>query len=154
MYCQRKSNNLINRIHERALRLVYNDYSSDFDSLLVMDNSVTIHHRNILALSLGIYKSVKNLNPVFMKDLFHLKQQKYLFRNQSLFYPNPSSVTYGLETFGYRGSQIWHNLPREIQVCTDLTTFKNYILKNCKNICRYNLCKTYVENLGYIETTI
>ena len=26
MYCQRKSNNLINRIHERALRIAYKDY--------------------------------------------------------------------------------------------------------------------------------
>ena len=50
MYCQRKSNNLINRIHERASRLAYTDYSSDFNSLLEMDNSVTIHHRNILCL--------------------------------------------------------------------------------------------------------
>ena len=50
MYCQRKSNKLINRIHERALRMAYNDYSSDFNSLLEKDKSVTIHHRNIIAL--------------------------------------------------------------------------------------------------------
>ena len=29
MYCQRKSNNLINMIHERALRIANNDYTSD-----------------------------------------------------------------------------------------------------------------------------
>ena len=54
-----------------------------------------------------------------MKEVFHLKQQNFPFRNQSLFYPNPRSVTHGLETFGYRGSQIWHNLPRKIQVYAD-----------------------------------
>ena len=37
MYCQRKSNDLINRIHERALRIAYNDYVSDFDTLLIKD---------------------------------------------------------------------------------------------------------------------
>ena len=30
MYCQRQSDNLINKIHERALRIAYNDYTSDF----------------------------------------------------------------------------------------------------------------------------
>ena len=30
MYCQRQSGNLINKIHERALRIAYNDYTSDF----------------------------------------------------------------------------------------------------------------------------
>ena len=33
-YCQRKSNNLINRIHERALRIAYNEYDSNFNQLL------------------------------------------------------------------------------------------------------------------------
>ena len=84
-----------------------------------------------------------------MKEIFCSKQQNYSLRNQSLVYPNPSTVLDGLETFGYRGSQIWYNLPREIQECADIT---NYISKNCIDICRCNLCETYTANLGYIET--
>ena len=34
MYCQRKFNTLINRIHERSLKIAYTDYESDFNSLL------------------------------------------------------------------------------------------------------------------------
>ena len=52
MYCQRKSNNLINR---------------NFNQLLEKDNSVTIHHGNIQALATEIYKTLNNLNPIFMK---------------------------------------------------------------------------------------
>ena len=151
MYCQRKSNNLINRIHERALRIAYNDYLSDFDSLLVKDDSVTIHHRNIQVLTHEIYKTLNNLNPQIMKEVFSLKEQSYSLRNKSLAYPNPRTVSYGLETFGYKGSQLWHNLPNEIQA-TDLPTFKKYVAEHCKNICKCNLCKPYIANLGYIET--
>ena len=139
MYCQCKSNHLINRIHERALQIAYNDYLSDFKLLLDKDNSVTIHHQNIQALTLEIYKSVHNLNPPFMKEIFCSKQQNYSLRNESLVYPNPRTVLHGLERFGYRGSQIWYYLPREIQECADITTFKNYIFKNCIDICRCNL---------------
>ena len=74
MYCQRKSNNLINRVHERALRIAYSDYLSDFKTLLEKDNSVTIHQRNIQSLSVEVYKSLNNLNPDFMKEFFCLKQ--------------------------------------------------------------------------------
>ena len=98
-YCQRKSINLINRIHERALRIAF-DYLSDFNSLLVKDDSVTIHHRNIQALTLEIYKTQNNLNPQFLKEVFCLKQQNYSLRNGNLTYPNPRTVSYGLETFG------------------------------------------------------
>ena len=70
MYCQRKSNNLINRIHERALRIAYSDYVSDFNTLLAKDDSVIIHEKNIQALTLEIYKTINGLNPSFMPDIF------------------------------------------------------------------------------------
>ena len=84
IYCQRKSNNLINRIHERALRIAYNDYESNFNQLLEKDNSVTIHHRNIQSLATEIYKTLNNLNPIFMKEIFSLKTHNYPIRRQNL----------------------------------------------------------------------
>ena len=47
MFCSRKMNEKINHIHERALRLVYNDYESTFDRLLKNDKTISIHHRSI-----------------------------------------------------------------------------------------------------------
>ena len=152
MYCQRKSNRLINRIHERALRIAYNDYVSDFDLLLQTDNAVTIHHRNIQALTLEIYKSHNNLNPTFMKEVFRLKQTNYSLRHEGMAYPNPRTVSYGLETFGYRGGQLWHNLPEEVRKVNDILVFKKYVATHCKDACNCNLCKNYVANLGYLET--
>ena len=151
MYCQRKSNNLINRIHERSLRIAYNDYVSDFNSLLGKDNSVTIHQRNIQMLTSEVYKTLNNLNPSFMKEIFHLKQQHYFTRNEHLAYPNPRTVIYGLESFGYKASQLWSSIPEDVQHATDIHTFKKDIAKYCTNICNCNLCKPYIANLGYIE---
>ena len=54
MFHSRKLNNRINKIHERALRLVYNDDLSSFDELLNRDSSFTIHSRNIQALAIEI----------------------------------------------------------------------------------------------------
>ena len=51
----RKINTQINKLHERALRLVYNDKSSSFRELLEKDNSVTIHERNIQVLLTEIF---------------------------------------------------------------------------------------------------
>ena len=47
MFHSRGLNNKINRIHERALRIIYNDKSSSYRELLTKNRSVTIHHRNI-----------------------------------------------------------------------------------------------------------
>ena len=51
MFSSRKSDNLINRIHERSLRTVYNDTSSTFQELLKRNRSVSIHHKNIQILN-------------------------------------------------------------------------------------------------------
>ena len=45
MLHSRGLNTPINKIHEKALRLVYND-NTYFAELLVKDNSVTIHKKN------------------------------------------------------------------------------------------------------------
>ena len=151
MYCQRKSNNLINRIHERALRIAYNDYKSDFNHLFEKDDYVTIHHKNIQALAIEIYKTMNDLNPVFMKEIFSLKPHNYPLSMQNLVYPNPRTVSYGLESFGYKASQIWKNIPIEIQKSEDISVVKSYISKHYKDLCKCNLCRHYVANLGYIE---
>ena len=52
----RKVNNQINKLHERDLRLVYNDKSSSFQELFEADNSVTIHEKNIQLLPKEIFK--------------------------------------------------------------------------------------------------
>ena len=150
MYCQRKSNNLINRIHERALRIAYNDYISDFDALLEKDHSVTIHQRNIQALLLEIYKTLNNLNPEFMGEIFCTQRHNYPMRSQNLIYPNPHSVMYGLESFGYKASQLWNAIPSDIQEANSVSTFKSYNPSKSLTICNCNLCKLYLPNLGYI----
>ena len=56
MFCGRNLNNRINHLHERSLRIVYNDYESSFQELLELDNSVSIHHRNIHLLVIELFK--------------------------------------------------------------------------------------------------
>ena len=109
------------------LRIAYNDYTSDFKTLLENDNTVTIHQRNIQALTLEIYKTLNNLNPTFMKEIFYLKEHHYSTRNQGLAYPNPRSVAYGLESFGYKASQMWSKIPHKIKQVEEITTFKSEV---------------------------
>ena len=47
MLCSRTSNNMINKVHERALRIILGDDLSDFESLLQHNNDICSHHKNI-----------------------------------------------------------------------------------------------------------
>ena len=52
----RTYNNKINRLHEICLRLIYNDKRSSFEDLLEKDNPVSIHHKNLQALAIEMFK--------------------------------------------------------------------------------------------------
>ena len=54
--------NKINKLHERALRIVYNDTITSFEELLVEDKTFTIHHQNIQSLANEMYKAVTRTN--------------------------------------------------------------------------------------------
>ena len=56
MLHSRSLNRRINRIHERSLRMVYNDYESSFELLLEKDGSVKIHEKNIQVLVTEMFK--------------------------------------------------------------------------------------------------
>ena len=48
MYCSRQSNNLINRVHERGLRLTCrNETSKEFQQILREKNEPTINQKKI-----------------------------------------------------------------------------------------------------------
>ena len=66
----RTLNNKINKLHERALRLVYDDRQSTFEELLNIDKSVTIHHRNLQTLATEVYQVLHGLPSELMNDIF------------------------------------------------------------------------------------
>ena len=47
MFCSRSANKKINKLHERALRIVYDDYNSKFEELLTKKSSFTIHQKTL-----------------------------------------------------------------------------------------------------------
>ena len=62
MFHSRCANNKINRLHEGALRIVYDDDVSTFDQLLAIEKSFCIHHQNILRLLIEICKALHDIS--------------------------------------------------------------------------------------------
>ena len=151
MFHSRALNNRINRLHERALRLVYKEPHLTFQELLDKDNSFTIHHRNVQKLATEIYKIINNESPVIMKEVFPVANNPYNLRNNNPFTSrNVHSVYYGTETVSYRGPQIWAIVPVDIKNSTSTTEFKKKIRMWKPIDCPCRICKLYIPNIGFI----
>ena len=77
MFHSRKLNNKINKLHERCLRIVYNNNTSTCEELLEADNSVSVYFRNVQALAIELYKVLNGFSPDIMKDVFPLNANSF-----------------------------------------------------------------------------
>ena len=85
LFHSRTLNNKINRLHERCLRIIYDDTESSFDQLLTKDKSVCHHHRSLQLLAVELYKVVKNISPLFLNEIFIRNEKKINTRSDSFF---------------------------------------------------------------------
>ena len=83
MFHSRALNNKTNSIHERALRITYNDRKSSFEELLRKDNTVSIHHRNLQVLATEIFQIKNDIAPEILNEIFHNRTSSYNLRKNS-----------------------------------------------------------------------
>ena len=68
MFHDRKLNVRINHVHEKALRIVYKEFNSSFQELLIEDNSLKNRHRNLQKLVTKIFKVKDGLSPKLIHE--------------------------------------------------------------------------------------
>ena len=125
MFCSRTLNYRINKLHERALRILYRDDISTFKQLLNEDKSVTVHDRNIQLLAIEMYKVKNNISPCSLSDFVSIKELNYEMRHISDFERNkPNTVYNGTETIRILGPKIWDIIPNKIKESSSVSSFK------------------------------
>ena len=150
MFHSRKLNNRINHIHERAMRLVYEDYTGSFDELLFKDNSFRIHHRNLQKLAIEIFKVKLGIAPVIMKSIFPIIENPYDLRNVTRFKSrNVNTVRYGIETDSFVAPRTRSNIPRIYREYSSVNESKAKLKFWYPENCPCKLCKNYIYEKSF-----
>ena len=125
-------NQKMNHIRERARRMVYEDYLTSFEDLLIKDESVSIHRRNIQKIATIMFKVKNNMCPEFVKSLFC--QITPRSRSNAIYYrPNVNTVCDGeqsLRWFGPKRSQSLRNVRVDIS--------NNLLIASLNEVSPYN----------------
>ena len=126
LFCNSRSTLKQEAIQKRALRFLYDDYESDYEHLLTLANKPTIEVRTLRFLAIEVFKTINNLNPSFMKEIFTLNTRRDASRNL-LMVKAQRTKQYGTNSLRSLGPRIWNSLPSDIRGSDNLNIFKNLI---------------------------
>ena len=113
-FCGKQNNAKIEKIQERALRIIYGNYESPYDELLMISNNCSALVGRLKVMALEMFKSIHHLNPPCMNELFKMKETPYSMRNPLKFVqPLKRTTNFGLRSISYLGPKLWNELPIE-----------------------------------------
>ena len=123
MFYSRTTNDKVNKLYERALRLISDNYVSTFEDLLEKGNSFTARHFNIETLCIELYKVFIGRSQRIFSDSFERKNINHNLRSQPDFVISQIKTVYkGSNSIRYCGPIIWSLMP---------------------DLCRCSICKNY-----------
>ena len=106
----------IEKIQERVLRFLHDDYVPNYLTLLKASGSVAMEVRCMRYLGVEIYKTLNDLNPGYMKDIFQVQQSAYSTRTPyNMKVPRVSQTTFGSRSILYEGAKISNHLPNSLK---------------------------------------
>ena len=144
MFHSRRLNNKINFIHERALRITYQDNVSTFQELLNKDDSVSIHHRNLEVLATEMFKIHRGLSSEILRGAFVSTTSSYNLHRNNTFEKRTESLS-------FLGPKIWDLVPVELKQSETLYSFKLKIRNWVPFEFPCIICKTYMQQVDFFK---
>ena len=144
MFSSSKSLNKVESLQKRALRFLYDNYDSSYESILKIAGKSTMNVNRLRSLCIEIFKTLNNINPAFMNEIFELRKTNRAVQNQyklNLEVPIINQVIFGAKSIRYLGPKIWNSLPFHMKSYESLATFKR-IIKNWNTVsCICSICQ-------------
>ena len=118
---------------------------------MTLDESVSIHYRNIKYLITEIYKVKMALSPPIMNDIFSLSENSFynLRSRVTVNRQNIRTSKFGFETVSTIGALLWNGLPAELKNAEILKIVKQKTKLWSPNDYRCKICEKFTKNLGY-----
>lgn len=127
-FCGEANTKKLEKIQERALRFIYNDYVSDYDTLLALSKMPTLKLRRLRTMALEVFKILHKESPVYLHDLICFKNNHYSFRYTRMAeIPQVRTTRFGSSSFRSSAAKLWNSLPQHFREVHNFNHFKSLI---------------------------
>ena len=123
-FTTRKGINNIEKVQERSLKFILNDYDKTYFQLLDISKKPYMEVKKLGILITEIFETLNHSNPVFRKDIFHYCQNKSC-NKQKLHVHSRNTSRYGNNSLCVLSARIWISLPENIKSTNSVYELKN-----------------------------
>ena len=125
-FCGATDSNKIEKLQGWCLRIIYKECESSYDRLLETANTTTLVISRLKILILEVFKSIRQLNPKYICDLFEVKTDGYSWRNHvKVLQPKRRTTTYELRTVSFTGAKLLNDLFPLLSDVEEIDVFKS-----------------------------
>ena len=141
-FCSKSNTEKLEKLQFRALRIVFNDYESSYDTLLKKVNSTTLHLNRLRLIASETFKCIHNLSPEYLQSLVKVKSSTYNFRYSNILEtPQVRTTRYGKNSFRFEAVQVWNSLPEDIRTVDKYKDFVRLIRTWTGSKCKCAMCE-------------
>ena len=136
-FCNKAASEKLEKVNERAVRLVFRDKATAYTELVKKLNLSTLENLRLDKILLSVFKTINNTGaPQSLKELITYRDTKYNLRgNKIISIPKAKTTTYGLKSWRYLAAKLWNSLPDNLRTIKDFRDFK-------RKLCNIDLTST------------
>ena len=134
----------IKNLQKRALRLLYKSYNTSYEYLLLKSGFSSMNEKRLRTVCVEIFKTLNNLNPSFMIEIFSLRQTDRPVRKKyklNLDIPSYNQVTFGRKALTLFGPKRWNSPPYHVKCAENLASFKTMTKFWNGETCSCKICR-------------
>ena len=140
--CGKVNTQKLEKLQFRALKFVFNDHTSSYETLLSRANLPSLEIGRLRSIALEVFKCQNQQNPVFLNALFTTStpSHSYNLRHNHLLPSHSRTTRHGLNSFTNYGIHIWNSLPAHFRSTNDFNVFKTMLKTWNGPSCRCSMC--------------
>ena len=113
------------KLHERTIRFIYDEYESDYFELLKKKKHCTLYSQRLQDMCCEIYKTINCNSSAYMNDLLIKRPSNYKSTKElNLHFPRVNQITFGYKSFSVVAPKIWNSIPMSIRASDVYKTFQ------------------------------
>lgn len=141
-FCSKANTDKLEKLQYRALRIVFNDFTSSYESLLNKVKLPTLHLNRLKTIAIETFKCLHNISPKYIQNLAKFKTSVYNCRyDHILEVPTVRTTRYGQNSFRFEAARVWNSLPSDIRRVENFKEFGRLVGTWTGPKCKCSMCR-------------